>query len=311
MRAFSDLAHLLSRGAALSDLARLSAEGMAHGECLPAAESLALHVKALDLMSAGLSYAQTLSAHAARHAGTTAGLPPHLHPSLADAVARSDEVRARFGQLLKSAERVRAGLAVQRGASASSSAADGTSSSEPSSASSGAASSGAAASGGGAEPERGSGSGSAPAAAAASQTVCVEELLYRQALSMGREAAVDELLGKYDDATSLYSAAKLILEQLSLEPMVGEADRAVLSKYAAGFSWRLEEIAAKQNGTFPHRRARAHSVSMSPPAAVAEAAAAAGGGGRPRAHTVSGAPPALAKYEERTSEEVESRLDGP
>ena len=38
--------------------------------------------------------------------------------------------------------------------------------------------------------------------------------------------------------------AKLLLEQLAHEPRVGDADRAVLHKYAAGFAWRLHEIAA-------------------------------------------------------------------
>ena len=39
------------------DLATLSAAGMAHGEPLSAVESLSLHVKALDLMSHGISAA--------------------------------------------------------------------------------------------------------------------------------------------------------------------------------------------------------------------------------------------------------------
>ena len=72
--------------------------------------------------------------------------------------------------------------------------------------------------------------------------VCVEELLYRHALGMGREAAVDELLGKLGSSCLLYARAKLLLEQLALEPQVGAADRAVLCKYAAGFAWRLQEI---------------------------------------------------------------------
>ncbi|KAL3914921.1 MAG: hypothetical protein SGPRY_007450 [Prymnesium sp.] len=56
-------------------------------------------------------------------------------------------------------------------------------------------------------------------------TVCVEELLYRHALSAGREAA------------------------LAQEPLVGQADRAVLNKYAAGFAWRLFEISQKQRAS--------------------------------------------------------------
>ncbi|EOD25598.1 hypothetical protein EMIHUDRAFT_457510 [Emiliania huxleyi CCMP1516] len=73
-------------------------------------------------------------------------------------------------------------------------------------------------------------------------TACVEELLYRHALGMGREAAVDEMVGKWAASRALYQRAKLLLEQLAEEPLVGAADRAVLSKYAAGFAWRLREI---------------------------------------------------------------------
>lgn len=76
----------------------------------------------------------------------------------------------------------------------------------------------------------------------------MEELLYRHALSMGREAAVDELLGKLNDSFILYQRAKLLLLQLMHEPMVEDADRAVLGKYAAGFNWRLYEISQKQKG---------------------------------------------------------------
>jgi len=76
--------------------------------------------------------------------------------------------------------------------------------------------------------------------------VCVEEILYRHALIMGREAAVDELLGKLERSCLLYQRAKLLLEQLAHEAEVGQADRAVLSKYAAGFAWRLYEVATKR-----------------------------------------------------------------
>ena len=63
-----------------------------------------------------------------------------------------------------------------------------------------------------------------------STSVCVEELLYRQALSTGREAAVDELLGNMPSSAILYFRARLLLEQLALEPLVGDADRGVLKK---------------------------------------------------------------------------------
>ena len=55
---------------------------------------------------------------------------------------------------------------------------------------------------------------------------------------MGREAAVDELLGKLSSSCALYARARLLLLQLACEPEVGEADRAVLLKYIAGFEWR-------------------------------------------------------------------------
>ena len=79
------------------------------------------------------------------------------------------------------------------------------------------------------------------------RSVCVEEVLYRQALSMGREAAVDELLGQYEASATLYVRAKLTLEQLALEPSVGEEDRRVLQKYCAGFAWRLAALRNKQS----------------------------------------------------------------
>ena len=77
------------------------------------------------------------------------------------------------------------------------------------------------------------------------RSVCVEEVLYRQALCMGREAAVDELLGHYESSSALYVRAKLTLEQLALEPIVCEADRAVLAKYGAGFAWRVASLRSK------------------------------------------------------------------
>ena len=56
---------------------------------------------------------------------------------------------------------------------------------------------------------------------------------------------MDELLGNLQSSGALYRRAKALLEQLAQEPQVGLADRAVLGKYAAGFEWRLHEIANK------------------------------------------------------------------
>ena len=53
---------------------------------------------------------------------------------------------------------------------------------------------------------------------------------------------MDELLGHVDSSAALYVRAKLTLEQLATEPMVGEADRTVLARYAAGFAWRLAAL---------------------------------------------------------------------
>ena len=67
MHGLLELASLLARGGAIADLATLSADGVAHGEPLSAVESLALHVKALDLMAHGISLAE----HVANHAAST------------------------------------------------------------------------------------------------------------------------------------------------------------------------------------------------------------------------------------------------
>jgi len=186
---FSDL---LQRSDALADLAEMSAQGGGTLGKFSTVEALALHVKALDVMHTALSAAQQLESLSA------------------DAAAHAEALRARFVQLLKSAERVRGLLAAD-------------------------------------------GMGSSLSAAASRETVCVEELLYRHALNTGREAAVDELLGKLDASYTLYRRAKFLLLQLAQEPLVGPADRAVLNKYAAGFAWRLVEISQKQRQSTQHQ----------------------------------------------------------
>jgi len=231
-----ELAAQLARAAALADLAQESADGgpMTYGESFTPVEALALHVKALATMQQCLATLQEQE--------PTSPLPqtPSQTPLLAalqqlpgaasgGVDARLQAIRVRFGELLQSAERIRNSLRTPRP--------------EPATR---------------ADPSPvifaplliGSPwiriAGSASANSSNPQMVCVEEMLYRHALGMGREAAVDELLGKLASCCVLYARAKLLLEQLALEPQVGDADRAVLCKYAAGFAWRLQEISQKQ-----------------------------------------------------------------
>ena len=278
LRGLLDLANLLARGGAIADLAALSADGMAHGESLSPVEALALHVKALDLMSNGIKLAEQVAAAASL-------TPPRLQPAAAEAIAQAEALRARGSGLLRSAEGVRQQIAASSGSvSATSRRASIV----------GGPNSGAIVGGGGGGdaggaflPEEGASVGGASPSASASggaaagggeaaarcgggsahMSVCVEEVLYRQALCMGREAAVDELLGHYESSAALYVRAKLTLEQLEHEPMVGEADRAVLSKYGAGFAWRLSSLRSK---------ASMGSLAASPSASA--------GGGMPATH---------------------------
>jgi len=231
-RQLLELASLLARGGAIGELAALSVSGMAHGEALSPAEALALHVKALDLMSCGLALSGRLA---------TSAPPPRLEAALGEALSQAEHLRGRFAPLLSSAEMCRA-AASQYYASQQQ-----LMQQQPH------AGSRQAAAGGGAAVRDPSCAGSAHGLAAApaamrleqQPSVCVEELLYRQALCMGREAAVDELLEQYEASEALYRRAKLTLEQLATEPVVGEADRAILLKYSAGFAWRLHEMRSK------------------------------------------------------------------
>ena len=204
-----DLANLLARCGAIADLASLATEGSAHGERLTTIEALALHVKALDLISQGIAYAE-------RVAATIAHAPPSLQPAACEAVQQAEALRTRAAGLVRSAEGVKARVA--HGSSHSSltqlppqqqSVVSLQQSADP-------------------------------------MSVCIEEILYQQALSIGREAAVEELLGNVDSSAVLYVRAKLTFEQLALEATVGEADRVVLRKYAAGFAWRLAALREKQ-----------------------------------------------------------------
>ena len=260
MHGLLELANLLARGGAIADLAHLSADGMAHGEPLSPVESLALHVKALDLMSRGISLAEQVAAAADT-------MPPRLAPAVSEAISQAEALRARGSGLLRSAEGVRSTLASQQdhhhgrsslrssiggGANAAADAGLGASAGGAFVVADDGADAGAAAIiGGGAAraacalggvSSRGPDERTSAERAVDPMSVCVEEVLYRQALCMGREAAVDELLGHYESSATLYVRAKLTLEQLATEPMVGDADRAVLQKYGAGFAWRLAAL---------------------------------------------------------------------
>jgi len=181
---------LAGRAFAVAELAQQSAEGglAPHGESFSMVESLALHVKALDLTQQAMQLAQA----------DKQDDPIVVVGAINEANSHADVLRARFATLLESAEWIREQLRCEQ-------------------------------------------------ILRNTPTVCVEELLYRHALAMGREAAVDEMVGKLNTSRALYQRAKLLLEQLAEEPQVGHADRAVLSKYAAGFAWRLQEIAMKED----------------------------------------------------------------
>ena len=62
MQGLLELAALLARGGAVCELATLSVDGIVHGERVTVVESLALHVKGLDLVGKGLEISSRLSA---------------------------------------------------------------------------------------------------------------------------------------------------------------------------------------------------------------------------------------------------------
>ena len=281
MQGLLELAALLARGGAIAELAALSVDGMAHGESLTPVEALALHVKALEVMSSGIEVSTRLAAIRP---------PPRLAPAVSEALSQAEQLKARVVPLLRSAEACRTVIAERGGAHGRSGCID-ASASRSQEGGGGGGSGGVGVGGsdigdvGGALPTspptgasvEGGRAGVAQGASdseAEPSSVCVEEVLYRQALSMGREAAVDELLGQYESAAVLYTRAKLTLEQLALEPVVGEADRAVLLKYGAGFAWRLHEMRGKTMvqslATSPEHSQPAPLAELSQPAPLAE-----------------------------------------
>jgi serine/threonine protein kinase len=66
--------------------------------------------------------------------------------------------------------------------------------------------------------------------------VCVEELIYNHSLKCGREGAVKQILGHYDEARSCFRSAGLLAETLLMESKVGEEDRIVLEGYVNSFA---------------------------------------------------------------------------
>lgn len=75
-------------------------------------------------------------------------------------------------------------------------------------------------------------------------TMTVEELIYNHSLACGKDGAVKQLLGQYDNARSCYRSAGLLAETLLMEPKpkLVDEDRKVLEEYVQGFSDRINEI---------------------------------------------------------------------
>lgn len=67
-------------------------------------------------------------------------------------------------------------------------------------------------------------------------SIAVEELIYNHSLKCGREGAVKQILGHYDEARSCFRSAGLLAETLLMESKVGEEDRAVLEGYVNSFA---------------------------------------------------------------------------
>lgn len=72
--------------------------------------------------------------------------------------------------------------------------------------------------------------------------VTVEELIYNHSLACGKDGAVKQLLGQYENARSCYRSAGLLAETLLMEPKLVEEDKKVLEDYVQGFSERINEI---------------------------------------------------------------------
>lgn len=76
------------------------------------------------------------------------------------------------------------------------------------------------------------------------ERVDVCSLVFRQAVALGAEAAVDELLGNADSACARYRPALLLLDGLLAEPALNAPDRASVEKLVAAFAARLADAHA-------------------------------------------------------------------
>lgn len=74
------------------------------------------------------------------------------------------------------------------------------------------------------------------------QLMSVEELIYNHSLACGKDGAVKQLLGQYENARSCYRSAGLLAETLLMEPKLVEEDKRTLEDYVQGFSDRIYEI---------------------------------------------------------------------
>ncbi len=74
---------------------------------------------------------------------------------------------------------------------------------------------------------------------------CVEQLTYEYALLVGREAAVDELLGNHILAYQRYEVCLVLLELIGSWLTDDDADRAAVAKYVDSFVERQRFVARK------------------------------------------------------------------
>jgi hypothetical protein len=70
----------------------------------------------------------------------------------------------------------------------------------------------------------------------------VEELIYNHSLACGKDGAVKQLLGQFDNARSCYRSAGLLAETLLMEPKLVEEDKRTLEEHVSGFSLMINEI---------------------------------------------------------------------
>jgi serine/threonine-protein kinase ULK/ATG1 len=74
------------------------------------------------------------------------------------------------------------------------------------------------------------------------EVMSVEELIYNHSLACGKDGAVKQLLGQYENARSCYRSAGLLAETLLMEQKLVEEDKRILEGYVQGFSERINEI---------------------------------------------------------------------